>query len=248
MIEVYQHCIFVCSNYTTGTRKGLHFLYNESNISDVMNLADRYTAKEGVAFYFVITDKPTIESVQEKDGFFKSITILEGSESQNVVDFDNSINNQITVMDVALLLLSRQKMNVKTIKTCLFYIYCLYAKQNDSFPFKGKCFLSNHLVGFKTINKEFEKIELEKPDALLMCTKPHIIMSKFFNCEGGVELMNKVLRIFYDIKERDIDYLSNKIDIYLKKAKKIYKNSFKEKRYPFGLSKKNINTLDINCD
>ena len=73
-------------------------------------------------------------------------------------------------------------------------------------------------------------------------------MSKFFNCEGGVELMNKVLRIFYDIKERDIDYLSNKIDIYLKKAKKIYKNSFKEKRYPFGLSKKNINTLDINCD
>ena len=207
-------------------------------------MVKKYTAKEGVAFYFVITNKPTIESVKEKDGFFKSINILEGTNESNIIEFNNSINNQITVMDVALLLLSREKMTAKNVKTYLFYIYCLYAQENGSFPFKGKCFLDEQMIGFKTINKEFEKIIEEKPDALLTCTRPHIIMSKFFNCEGGVELMNKVLRIFYNIKNCDIDYLSSKIDIYLKKAKKMKK----EGRYLFGLTKKSIDRIKINSN
>ena len=70
MIEIYQHCIFVCSNYTARTRTGLHFLYNESNIENVMDIAKRYAAKEGVAFYFLTTNSPTIDSIKKKDYLF----------------------------------------------------------------------------------------------------------------------------------------------------------------------------------
>lgn len=244
MAEVYQHCVFVCSNYTTGTRKGLHFLYNDLNLDRIMDMVRKYTAKEGVAFYSIITNKPNVESVQEKDGFFKSIDILEGHYEKNVISFNNAINNQITVMDVALLLLSREKMTVKDLKTYLFYIYSLYAKENGSFPFKEKCFLDEQIVGFKNINKEFDPIFEKRQDAKLACTKPNIIMSKFFNCEGGVELLNKVLKIFYNLKQCDVDYLNGKIKEYLKKAKRMKRN----KRYLFGLTKKSIDKISINCN
>ena len=147
-------------------------------------------------------------------------------------------------MDVALLLLSREKMTANNLKTYILYIYSIFAKENSSFPFIGKCFLDEQIVGFKAINKEFDPIIKEKPNAKLICTKPNIIMSKFFNCEGGVELMNKVLKIFYDLKKYDIDYLEQKIPTYLKKAKRMKKN----KRYLFGLTKKSIDKININCE
>ena len=246
MIENYQHCIFVCSNYTSRTRTGLHFLYNDVNFDNVMDIVKRYTTKKGVAFYFVNTNEPTIESVQKKDAFFKTINILEGADYSNVLLFDNAINNQITAIDVVLLLLSRKPMTVAEIKTSLFYIYCLYAEEWGKFPFNDKLFFDpNEEIGFKSINSEFASID---ESDYLECTKPDVIMSKFFNCEGGVELMNGVLKIFYKIKEKDFEHLRDNIVIYFEKCKKIFRTEKREGRYAFTLSKKAIHRLKININ
>lgn len=243
MEEKYQHCIFVCSNYTARTRNGLHFLYNETNVDEVMNIVNRYVTKEGVSFYFIVTNNSSIESVKNKDHFFKSIDILEGTNPDNVIVFNNSINNQISATDVALLLLSIQKMNCVDLKTYLFYIYCLYAKKNDSFPFKDKCYFDNKIIGFKAINNEFGARD---SNILLECTKPNVVMSKFFNTDKGVELMNKVLELYNEIKKQNIHQLSERIIEYFNKCKKKYKKSSENSRYPFVLTKKSINALNID--
>lgn len=246
MAEIYQHCIFVCSNYTTRTRTGLHFLYNETNIENVLDVVKRYQSKEGVAFYFVNTDHYSIESVQKKDKFFRNIQISEGAIKENVLAFNDAINNQISVNDVALLLLCRQQMRIDEIKTALFFIYCLYAKENDKFPFKEKLFFNDKdEIGFKSINQEFKNID---PESYLECTKPDVIMSKFFNCEGGVELMNNILGLFYRIKLKGFSGLKDKILSYFNKCKSIYHLDKRESRYAFTLSKKAINRLKIDID
>ena len=248
MTETYQHCIFVCSNYTTRTRTGLHFLFNEINYEIVKSLVQRYTSKEGVAFYFVNTiNDPSIESVKKKDNFFKNIQILEGTTQENVVAFNNAINNQITVNDVALLLLCRKRLTVEELKTSLFYIYCLYAKEYDKFPFKEKLFFDkDDTIGFKLINNEFSKID---PKDYLECTKPDVIMSKFFNCDGGVELMNDILKIFYKFKDKDFNLLKLKIDHYYERCCKVFrKKEGKEPRYTFAMRKKTINKLKIDVN
>lgn len=246
MTENYQHCIFVCSNYTSRTRTGLHFLYNDSNFENVVEMAKKYSSKKGVAFYFVNTNEFTIESVKAKDAFFKTINILEGTNRDNVVEFDNAINNQITVFDVALLLLCRKSLMVKDLKTILFYVYCLYAEENDKFPFNEKLFFDiSGEIGFKSINAEFDALN---QNSYLECTRSDVIMSKFFNCEGGVELMNAVLRIFYKIEKNDINKLYDKIEFYFNKCKKIYRLEKRESRYAFTLSKKAINKLKININ
>ena len=243
MVEKYQHCIFVCSNYTAGTRNGLHFLFNAANYNEVMNIVNKYAAKEGVSIYFVVTDSHTIDSVKNKDHFFKNINILEGTIPQNVISFNNSINNQISVMDVALLLLSREKMTVEQLKTYLFFIYCQYANDSDSFPFKEKCYFGKRIIGFKAINEEFDN---QNPNALLRCTKPTIIMSKFFNTEKGVELMTKILHLFYQLKEIGVDKLSKMIPIYYRECNKKYRINNPNTRYPFTLRKKSIKALNID--
>ena len=245
IIERYQHCIFVCSNYTNGTRTGLHFLYNSENYTEVMAIVDRYKNREGVAFYFVVTNNPTIESVQSKDKFFRSINILEGVNSANVIEFNNSINNQINVMDIALLLISRKKMTISDLKTYLFYVYCLYAKENNSFPFKEKCYFGPDMIGFKRINDEFKD---KNENYGLECTNIAVVMSKFFNCVGGVELMNKVLKIFYYLTNKDLGYLKTKIENYSNICTKKYKLNKKKSRYAFNLRKKEIKALNINCE
>ena len=246
MVEIYQHCIFVCSNYTSRTRTGLHFLYNDLNFDYVMDVVKRYASKKGVAFYFVTTNDSTIESVKEKDAFFETINILEGTEQNSVVLFDNAINNQITAFDVVLLLLCRQKMSVEEIKTYLFFIYCIYARETNKYPFNEKLFFDpDEEIGFKTINAEFAIL---KKDDYLECTRPDVIMSKFFNCEGGVELMNSVLKIYYKIKQISIGELNKKIEKYFERCKKTFHLEKKEGRYAFTLRKKAINKLKIGID
>ena len=247
MIEFYQHCVFVCSNYTSRTRTGLHFLYNDSNIENVLEIVRKYTSKRGVAFYFVNTNEPTIESIKHKDAFFKTINILEGDKGENVATFNNAINNQITAADVALLLLCRQRMTVKEIKTALFYIYCVYARENGKFPFPEKLFFDpKEERGFKIINASFSNVPMDGYS--LECTKPDVIMSKFFNCEGGVELMNSILELFYRINQIGIKKLESDIDYYFKKCQRIYHLDDRDSRYAFTLSKKTINKLKISIE
>ena len=245
MTEKYQHCIFVCSNYTAGTRNGLHFLFNSTNYKEIANIVSRYTNKEGVSVYFVVTDKHSIESVKEKEHFFKNVDILEGTVPENVISFNNSINNQINVMDVALLLLSRESLNSMQLKTYLFYIYCFYANNYGSFPFKEKCNFDKDIIGFRMINDEFDSYS---DTQCFKCTKPTVIMSKFYNSEKGVELMINVLKIFYELKKYDVNVLNQKIDYYFKKRCTKYKTKNNKMRYRFVLTKKSIKMLNININ
>lgn len=245
MLETYQHCIFVCSNYTDGTRTGLHFLYNETNLENVMEIVQKYVAKEGVAFYFLTTDSPKIASVQKKDKFFKKMEILDGAKKESFLTFNNAINNQITAMDIALLLLCKKNMTLKQIKTYLFYIYCIYANSYNLFPFKESYVFDTTYRGVKKIDNEFADVD---ENDYLECIKPDVIMSKFFNCEGGVELMNKVLKIVHEIDKHNVDDLSKKIEDYFKKCKRIYKIGKTERRHPFALSKKSIKSLEIQLN
>ena len=70
-------------------------------------------------------------------------------------------------------------------------------------------------------------------------------MSKFFNCEGGVELMNDILHIFYEIKKVGIGELEEKIIKYFEKCKKTYHLGEENRRYQFVLRKKSIKKLGI---
>ena len=37
-------------------------------------------------------------------------------------------------------------------------------------------------------------------------------MFKYFNCDGGVELMNEILKIFYELEKCDTKVLSDNIE------------------------------------
>lgn len=248
MEERYQHCIFVASNYTSGKRKGLHFLYNSANIKVVLERASEYAGVAGVSVYFITSNEATIESVQEKDEFFKNIEIVEGALPRNVKSFNDSIKNQISIIDIALLLLSQDKMTISDMKTNIFYCYYFYTKENKRFPFSSKCYIDSDSFYFKDLDTKFNnpKIDINKT-IIKSSDKINVIMSKFFNCDGGVELMNVILKIYYQIKQFDKKELNDKIKLFISNYHntKVNRNKTFNKKYNAFLTKKDIERIKI---
>ena len=230
MEERYQHCIFVASNYTSGKRKGLHFLYNPANIKFVLERASAYSGKDGVSVYFITSNEPSIESVKKKDPFFENIDIIEGVKPSNVAIFNDSINNQITVIDVALLLISQDPMTVHEMKIYLFLCYYFYVANNGVLPFHAKCYIEDDFITFKEISAKFlsEKVD-ETSTRIKVTSKANVIMSKFFNCEGGVEFMNKVIQIYYNIRKYEIGHLEAKVKTFISSLTSLRQNSYFKK-------------------
>ena len=212
MEELYRHGIFVGSNYTSGKRKGLHFLINDANIDDISGILDGYAKKEGVSFYVITTNKTDIESVKEKDNFFKQIDIIEGTTKEGQRDFDNALDNQIEVLDLAFLLLSRKEMTVEELQLFTFYCYFYYTFFFGRFPAVDKYYLLKDEKGFKKLNSLFKNVE---PGRKIRCSKPNVVLSKYLNCEGGIEMMNAFLEIFYKILPMSLTTLKEKQTAFL---------------------------------
>ena len=236
-MENYSHCILVCSDYATGTRNGIHFLFNETNVVDIARIVTRYTEKEGVSMYIVATDKPTIESVQKKDAFFKNIRIVEGSDNKNLFDFDKFLGNQIGVLDFALLLLSRDNLSIDDLKLYLHVCYIVFAYTKQAFPFKEKLYIKPDFIGFKPIGDAFSKV-LE--NEIIRCTKPDVIMSKFFNTEGGTNLMNDLLKCYYLIKSKEKDVVEVEYKTFISNVINNIKNRKRYRKGELYLTKRKI--------
>lgn len=204
MVETYHHCIFICSNYTSGTRNGLHFLFNEENVGIISEISEKYLSKEGVSMYVVITNQPSIESIQKKDSFYKTINILEGTDKNNILVFDNMLDNQVGIFDLAMLLICCGELTIKQLRVYLLLTYCVFTLKENKLICKEKYWFENNTYGFREINNEFGLSNLDKR---IKCTKPDIIMSKFFNSEDGTNLMNKFLLIFTSIKKNSFEKL-----------------------------------------
>ena len=225
MVEFYHHCIFVCSNYTSGTRNGLHFLFNDENMDNISDISEKYRNKEGVTMYVIITNKPSIDSVKKKDPFYETINIQEGTITANVTAFDNMLDNQVSIFDLAMLLLVYKEMSIKELRIYLLLTYCVFTIKERKLICKEKYWIDEESYGFREINNEFGLLNLDKR---IKCTKPDIIMSKFFNSEDGTNLMNKFLKIFISMQKYDfnvLDEISKKLLSALKTefAKKLSK-------------------------
>ena len=234
-METYSHCILVCSDYASRTRNGLHFLFNDANATDIVDITKKYTEKEGVSMYIVVTDQVSIESVQKKDSFFKNIKIVEGFDSKNLLDFDRFLANRVGVLDFAMLLLSRDSLRIKDLKTYLHLCYIIYSNKYNSLPFQDKFYIRNEFVGFKRIEEYFGKYDNM---AIIRCSKPDVIISKFFNSEDGTFLMNNLLNIYYKIRKFSIEHLRTDLLTFLESIKQKYRKPFRKNE--LYLTKKRI--------
>lgn len=226
MIETYFHCIFICSNYTSGTRNGLHFLFNETNTDVINQISEKYAYKEGVSMYVVVTNSGSIESVKKKETFFNNVNILEGTDKQSIKTFDTMLDNQVGIFDLAMLLLCCKEMTIKELRIYLFLSYCVFRLKENKLVCKEKYWFEGNTYGFREINNEFG---LENLNKRIKCTKPDIIMSKFFNSEDGTNLMNKFLAIFTSIKKIDFDKLENISTIFVKAIQKEFAKKLNKK-------------------
>lgn len=232
-MEQYNHCVFVASNYTNNKRKGLHFLYNEQNVSEIMRVFEEYGQKEGVSVYFLKTDSVTISSLSKKDAFFKTMVISEGTDKNEFTKFFESINNQISSFDISLLFLTRDELAFDYLELLMFHFYCIYSISFDCFPFKEKLACEDNEVFFKQVRNEFKKNKKFTATSTLRCNKEEIIFSKFLNCDGGFEEMNRSLQIFYKLTSQStaslISLRSLFIQRYNQKKKKISSLNFSKK-------------------
>lgn len=226
MVEAYLHCIFICSNYTSGTRNGLHFLFNEENETIINSISERYLSKEGVSMYVVLTNNPSIESVKKKDAFYNTINILEGTNKNNVTTFDNMLDNQVGIFDLAMLLLCYGEMTIRELRVYLLLTYCVFTLKEKKLICKEKYWFENESYGFREINNEFGLDDLNKR---IKCTKPDIIMSKFFNSEDGTNLMNKFLLVFTNVRKKDFATLEAISQAFIKSVQKDFARKLSKK-------------------
>ena len=225
-MEVYQHCIFVCSNYTNKSRYGLHFLFNDSNYDKIIEISKKYIEKEGVSMYVVTTNGSGIDSVKQKDKFFETINIFEGTEKESAEKFNALIENQIGVFDIAFLLLLKQKLTIRALKVFLFLIFSIITITERRFIFKEKIYVDFSTIGFKKIDNEFRNYDQNK---IIECTKPDIIYSKFFNSPDGTLLMNKVLLVFSNIKTKNFLKLEKIMNDFANQIRQKYKRTISNK-------------------
>ena len=141
-------------------------------------------------------------------------------------------------------------MTIRSLKVYLFFCYCLYAKEIGGFPFRNKFYLDKQSSGFKEIDSFFNDSSIDKDKTLLKCSKRiNVLVSKFFNCEGGVELMNKVLEIFYSIKTININILEFKMKTFIENIISVKKSKrskyLKENSFMPYLVKKDLDYLNI---
>lgn len=247
MIERYYHCVFVCSDYTTGRRQGLHFLFNETNLDTISDISDKYSKEEGVSMYTIITDKPSIDSIKAKDKFFETIEIKEGALPDNVSQFDKALRNQVGIFDLAFLLLAREEMNICKLRTYLLICYCLYIVIYNEVPFKEKYYITSTDKGFKDINKEFSEFDNNQ---IVKCTKTNVIISKFFNSEEGTKMMYNFLMFHYKISNIDFKTLRESALVFCDDAERYFNTDIRYrkriKKDPMYLTAKVIKKFFLN--
>lgn len=218
----YTHFIFITSNYKEGKRYGLHFALDEQNRDFVIELSETFSRKDNVAFYTVITDEKTPKSVQDKEPFFKNVELLDGNEEDEIERFKKILNNIITPIDIALLILARIECTYIDLLVYIYHVYCEYFMNYKEMLFDEKLYINNKdYIGYeiKSLSKYFSKItntnvrtifdnnnynETKKTMPILVVTKKDAIYSKFFNCENGIEIMNNLIEIIELLNKRNV--------------------------------------------
>ena len=213
MKPIYKHCVIIASNYTSGKRIALHFLYNETNIDTIKNIVNEYATYRGVSIYSVNTDSHDIGSIKKKEPFFSNVEILDGHILLNQKLFREIANKQIDAYDVAMLLLTRDSMTYDDLLCYLFFIYVEVVIKFNKFIFENSVKLDHHKIVINKVSREKIVPKCKKEHPIIFCKKENVVLSRFFNNnEGGVELMNLVLLVYERLKKLDIKILRKKID------------------------------------
>lgn len=226
----YMHFIFITSNYNEGKRYGLHFVLTEENSNDVIKLAENYSRLDNVAFYTVITDDDSIESVKRKEPFFKNVDLLDSTEDDATQRFEMLFTNKLQPVDYALLILTRINCTYLDLLIYFYHVYCVYCKKHNDLLFQEKLYISpaKHMgYEIKEFTKYFNQITTcTDPEILftnqsyninnrtlkkLKVSKKEAVYSKFFNCDGGIEKMNEFIEILESIKKTSVEKLFDKI-------------------------------------
>ena len=125
------HIIFLSSDYYNGKRIGLHFAVDDNNRSVIADLSKQFSEYDNIAFYQINTARPELDSVKEKEPFFRDVQFFEGNKQTDVDIFEEKIRGKaITALDTALLILSLTECSYATMIIYLYHIYCLYRKDN----------------------------------------------------------------------------------------------------------------------
>lgn len=213
MKQLYKHCVLIASNYTSGKRIALHFLYNEANINDIKNIINEYATYRGVSIYSINTDSPEIASVKKKEPFFENVVILDGHVLENQKTFRDVADNQVDAYDFALLLLARDAMTYNELLHYLFFIYVEAQAKFGICIFENAVKLDHHKIIINKLLKDKIVPENSSENSTMICRKENVVMSRFFNNkDGGVELMNLALLLYQNLREIDFSTLTKKIN------------------------------------
>lgn len=221
MSEQYTHCILLASNYTNGERLGIRFLVNQENYQVVLNMAGDYIKNSAVSIYFLDTSDKEITSIKEKEPFFKNVDLLEGTDPENIKKFKNSIKNQITSIDLALLLITRMPMTFEQVKKAILVVYCEYLYHYDVPPIAEKIKIINGEI--KITNFSYSSLvgkNMADTKQTISCKKDMVVLSKFLNFEGGAKLAHKIINIFDTISIASDFNLETTIDNIVAKFEK----------------------------
>lgn len=226
----FTHLIFITSNYEEGKRYGLHYVLTKKNNIEINNLVQKYSSKDNVALYSVITDSASLDSVKEKEPFFSEVIMIDGSANISSEKFEKKFNNKLDAIDFALLILTRKKYSFFDLLILIYHCYCEYACKYGVVLFDDKLYIDSKKKekGFeiKSLSKYFTKItntdyrELFKNFSYekeaskmpkLKIEQSDVAYSKFFNVENGIVLMTRFIEIFEKINKYDLKYLYKEI-------------------------------------
>lgn len=226
----YTHLIFITSNYEEGVRYGLHFAVSKKNSNEITSLMNKYSKKDNVALYTVITSDESIESVRNKEPFFAEVNFIDGSESLSSGKFEKKFNNQLDAIDFALLILTNIQCTYFDLLIYIYHCYCEYLLKYNELLFLDKLSIDvkKKFKGFqiKSLSEYFEKIteidyeklfknfsyekEVERLPKLKI-NQIDVAYSKFFNVENGILQMTRFIEIFEKLRGYTLKQLYKEI-------------------------------------
>lgn len=160
----YRHIIFLYSDFSSGKRIGLHFLYDEKNMESIDTMNEVMSKNDNISVYSVTNNTTKIRHLAKTDPFYKSVKFFDGSSNKEIGEFLNSIreNSKIKIRELLFLILTRKRCSFLQLSIYFYFCFCLYTIEYRKMPTNEKVRCEKYGIDLNDFHKISENINFQQ--------------------------------------------------------------------------------------